>query len=162
MFAWKAATFIESLKQHLPEERKNLEALRDLACDWSGIDQDELSRVYSQLPSVSVDFAIMEHAKNVAMVEAVPYGWNDVGSWDAWAEHFGKDEANNLLHGDVIAIDSKDNVVVGKDRFIGVVGAQDLVIIDSGDALLVCPREKVQDVRKIVDALKEKEREDLI
>lgn len=160
MFGWRASVVLAAIEEFLPALYALLEELRP----YIGTDQEEqqTAEVYEKMESISIDFGIMEHARNTAMVEARPYGWNDVGSWDAWAEHFDTDGDGNLLHGDTLAIDSKNCVVSSKDKLIALVGARDLIVIDSGDALLVCPRESVQDVRKVVKVLKEKGRKDLV
>lgn len=151
MFVWKAKVFLAEVERLMPELYAGLQRIAKTL--GKANEQDVLEEVFPTLPSISVDFGILEHARNVAVVHALEYGWNDVGSWDAWAEHFGKDVSGNLLHGDACAIDSTDCVVSAHNRFIAVVGAKDLVVIDTGDALLVCPRDKVQDVKKVVSEL---------
>ncbi len=160
MFVFKAKVFLAAVEEFMPELFAGLEEIRP-TIGTSAFD-DTVLRVFESLESISVDFGIMEHARNCAVVEAEEYGWNDVGSWDAWAEHFDSDENGNLLNGDALAIGSKDCVVHSEGRTIAVVGAQDLIVIDSGDAILVCPRDKVQDVREVVKELKARGREELV
>jgi mannose-1-phosphate guanylyltransferase len=121
-----------------------------------------VAEVFAVLDSVSIDFGVLELAKNCAVVVGRQFGWNDVGSWDAWAEHFEVDENKNLKYGDALTIDSQNCVVHSKNRLIALVGVDDLVVIDSGDAMLVCPRSRVQDVRKVVEELKKLGRNDLM
>ncbi len=96
------------------------------------------------------------------MIDAEEFGWNDVGSWDQWAENFATDNEGNLLKGDALAIDSAGCVLRSHDRLIAAVGLKDVVVIDSGDALLVVSREHVQDVRKVVTELKQRGRSELV
>jgi mannose-1-phosphate guanylyltransferase len=152
MFAWQPEVFMEALKEYLP----------DMYNSFMNIDFSKLAEVYESVESISVDFGIMEHARNVSVVEAYPFGWSDVGSWDAWAEHFTPDENSNMLKGDCVALEGSGNIVSAAGRFIALVGAEDMVVIDSPDALLVCPRSRVQEVRKVVDYLKTRGRKDLI
>ena len=159
MFVWKASTFLDAVDKFMPDLYQSLLVI-DAAL---GTDKEEpvLKQEFEKIESISVDFGILEHAKNCTVVTADDFGWNDVGSWDAWAEHFSTDGDNNLLHGDALAIDSKDCVIHSDHKITAVVGAKDLVVIDSGDALLVCPRSKVQDVKKVVEELRKLGREDL-
>jgi mannose-1-phosphate guanylyltransferase len=120
------------------------------------------AEVFEKLEAVSIDFGVLEHARNCAVIAALDFGWNDVGSWDAWAEHFESDELGNLVRGDALLIDSTNCLVHSENRLTAVLGADKLIIIDAGDALLICPRDRVQDVRRIVDELKERGRRNLV
>ncbi|MCB0320951.1 MAG: mannose-1-phosphate guanylyltransferase [Bdellovibrionales bacterium] len=160
MFAWRPEVYLDALEQFLPEMSLSFKSLH---LNREGEpDEGELERVYGEVESISVDFGVMEHAKNVTVVEADPYGWSDVGSWDAWADHFSKDQLGNLLHGDCVAIEGQGNVVSAAGRFIALVGTDDLVVIDSDDAVLICPRSRVQEVKKVVEHLKSIGRDDLV
>ncbi len=156
MFIWRASVILKAIQDEMPQLYDGLMKIQKVI----GTSQEEkvTKEVFEGLESISIDFGILEHARNCAVVSARPFGWNDVGSWDAWAEHFDTDENKNLLYGDALVIDAKNCVVHSQNRLIAVLGIDDLVIIDSGDAMLVCPRSRVQDVRKIVDELKRQER----
>ena len=160
MFAWSVESILSSIKTYLPAMHEEL--LKIQAAIGTDKEHAVLEEIFPTLESISVDFAILEHAKNCLVIEAPDFGWNDVGSWDAWAEHFAKDDNGNLLHGDVMVIDSKNCVVHSEKRMAAVIGADNLIVIDAGDALLVCPREHVQDVRKVVEELKKLGRKELI
>jgi mannose-1-phosphate guanylyltransferase len=160
MFVWRAKIILEAFKAHLPAMHAGLMAI---ATEMQGGNNPEkIASVFSQFESISIDFGILEHAKNCVVIDAEPFGWSDVGSWDQWAEKFTSDELGNLVHGDAVVIDSSRCVVRSQDRLIAVVGLQDVIVIDSGDALLVVSREHVQDVRKVVSELKEKGRKELV
>lgn len=160
MFAWGVTTILEAIRQFMPELYEGLMTIEGVI----GTPQEKVvtEQVFAGLESVSIDFGVLEHARNCAVVSGQPFGWNDVGSWDAWAEHFGRDQSGNIVKGQTLLIDSKGCVVCSEDRMIAVVGAEDLVVIDSGDALLVCPRDRVQDVREVVKELKKQGREELL
>lgn len=160
MFAWRASVVLNAMEKYMPELYEGLLRI-EASLDTNQV-RSVCESVFENLESISIDFGVLEHATNCVVVESLPFGWNDVGSWDAWAEHFALDHDGNLLHGDALAIDAKDCVVHSENRLIAVLGAQDLIIIDGGDALLVCPRERVQDVRQIVEYLKSKGRDNLI
>lgn len=160
MFVWRTSTILSAIKDFLPDLHKGLMEIRDAI----GTPQEQLvlDRVFPTLESISIDFGVLEHARNCAVIDAEPFGWNDVGSWDAWAEHFERDSDSNLLRGDVLAIESKNCVVQSEHKFTAILGVENLVVIDSGDALLICPSSEVQEVRKIVEALKQKRRTELL
>lgn len=162
MFVWRASVILEAFKEHMSEMygglmriREALEAGEELGASAS------INSIFAELESISIDFGVLEHARNCVVIDAEPFGWNDVGSWDQWAENFVADENGNLVHGDALVIDSKDCVVRSEGRLIAAVGLEDVVIVDSGDAILVVSREKVQDVRKVVSELKARGRKDL-
>lgn len=151
IFLWRPDVILAGIKQHMPELWSGL--LKIEAVLGTPKEVETIKEVFEKIDPVSIDFGLLEHAKNCVVVEAGQIGWNDVGSWDAWAEHFKTDIKNNLLSGEAVALDSKNCVVYSNDRLIAVLGCSDLVVIDSKDALLVCPRSRVQDVKEIVSYL---------
>jgi mannose-1-phosphate guanylyltransferase len=113
------------------------------------------------VPSISIDYGVMEKAKRIALVDPGPIGWSDVGSFAALSEVRPLDARGNALSGDALAIDSDRCVVLSEGgRLIAVVGLHDLCVIDSGDAVLVVPKDRAQDVRKVVDELRARGRPD--
>lgn len=117
------------------------------------------SAAFSACESDSIDYAVMEHAGNVAMIP-VDMGWNDVGSWASLWEIGEKDGHNNLLHGDVIANGSRDSYIRAESRLVTAIGVENLVIIETTDAVLVAPRDQTQQVKEMVDELKLRNREE--
>ena len=160
MFIWRAATILATIRDEMPELHLGL---MKIAESIGTPNHDAvLAEIFPTLENISIDFGILEHARNCAVVASESFGWNDIGSWDAWAQHFEKDADGNLQHGDTLIIDSVNCVVNSEKRFTAVLGAEDLVVIDSPDALLVCPRSRVQDVRAIVEELKRRGRTQLV
>lgn len=160
MFAWRAHAILAAFKAHLPALYGGL---MQIAERWKtqGTTAD-ISDIFASFESISIDFGVLEHAKNCAVIDARPFGWSDVGSWDQWAESFERDSQGNLIHGDAVVIDSTDCVVKSQGKMIATVGLKNVIVIDSGDALLVVHRDHVQDVRKVVSELKRKGRGDLV
>jgi mannose-1-phosphate guanylyltransferase len=114
----------------------------------------EAARIYLTLPSISIDHGVMEHARDVVTVPGV-FGWNDIGSWAAVADVRGRDASGNAAGGDAVIVEGGGNLVVaGAGRAVVVVGCSDLIVVDDGDAVLVIPRDRAQDVRLAVDALR--------
>jgi len=158
MFFCRASTALSELKRQQPEIYRRLEAFRPHA---SGEGREEaLATAYADMPSISFDYAIMEGAARVRVVEA-SFQWDDVGSWAALARHFPADGEGNVVRGDALAVDAHGNTVVS-DRFVGLVGVNDLVVVETQDAILVCSRDRAEEVKKMVQALEDGNREDLL
>lgn len=161
MFVWRASVVLEAFREHLPAMYAGLVAIRE-EIEAGRPTSPRVAELFARFESISIDFGILEHARNCLVINAEEFGWNDVGSWDQWAENFATDTEGNLIKGDAIAIDSTGCVVRAQDRLIAAVGLKDVVVIDSGDALLVVSRDHVQDVRKVVSELKQRGRKELI
>lgn len=155
MFCFGAGTFLKALEQHAPEVYEAV-----LSC-WEGTDQfrqplEIPEDLFAEVPSISVDYAVMEKADNCAVVGA-DFGWSDIGSWQAISELYESDEAGNRIHGKAVMVESRDCFVQGEDRLVAAVGVKDLVIVDTGDAVLVADRNRAQDVKQVVTQLTELE-----
>ena len=158
MFVWRASVFRQALHDYLPDLRRALDGF------WTstpaGKRAQRLARVYRGLPSVSVDVGIMQpltaarHPTQRVAVVPVQFGWNDVGSWIAMPEIWGHDRAGNAAIGKVLPVATKNSIVYSPERLVALVGVTDLIVVDSADALLICARDRAQDVRKVTDELK--------
>jgi mannose-1-phosphate guanylyltransferase len=159
-FVWRVEVILRAIEEYMPDLYQALRTIQPAL----GTDRQDavVEKAFSGLESVSIDFGVLEHTRNCAVIAAPNFGWNDVGSWDAWAGHFEHDADGNLVRGQALLIDSRGCVVQGNGKMVAVLGAENLIVIDAHDATLVCPRERVQDVRKIVDELKKRGRNDLI
>lgn len=157
-YLWNAGIFVfrvdvmrEALARHLPETDKPLQALFDALGTKRAA--AALKREFPKLPAISIDYAVAEKASNMAVVPA-ECGWSDVGSFNALPEVRTADERGNVTQGSALVIDSSGCIVLADQRLLSVVGMKDVVVVDSGDAVLVLPKDKCQDVRKVVEALK--------
>ncbi len=162
MFVWRAGVILKAFEMYLPEMYTGLMKIKGLLEIPKGDVDAQIAEIFSTFESTSIDFGVLEHARNCIVIEAKDFGWNDVGSWDQWAENFSTDVNGNLIRGDAVVIDSTSCVIRSEGRLIAAVGLKDVVIIDSGDAILVVARESVQEVRKVVDELKRHGRKDLM
>lgn len=149
MFCWRAATFVEELETHGPEHVRGLR--RVLAARARG-DREAASRAYRRLPNEAVDYTVMERTKRLLLV-AADFEWVDVGSWSELADLLRQDAHGNVVEGDPILIDTSSCFISVPDKLVAAIGLRDLVIVDTPDALLVCPKSRAQDVKKIVEAL---------
>ncbi len=144
IFCARASRLLAELDAQLPA---TAEAVRAIARDPASA-----ARRYEQLASISIDHAVMERADNVVTVPA-SVGWDDIGSWAALPAVRGADDAGNTLAGEVVVIDGGGNIVMSDGPLVAVLGVSDLVIVSSGNAVLVVPKERAQDVRAVIDAL---------
>ncbi|MBL8012296.1 MAG: mannose-1-phosphate guanylyltransferase/mannose-6-phosphate isomerase [Candidatus Omnitrophica bacterium] len=151
MFIWKAEVVLNEFRQYLPEIHNAF---------FKSHSQKAVEKFWDGLTGISIDYGIMEKAKRVAVVPA-DIGWSDVGSWEALWEVSSKDPQGNVLRGDVVTHASKDNLVFAEKRMVAVVGLQDVVVVETPDVLLVCHRKQSQEVKAIVDHLKEKKRREI-
>jgi mannose-1-phosphate guanylyltransferase len=162
MFVWRADVILSAFQSYLPQMYDGLMKIKGLLeASPAGV-EEKVAEVFSSFESISIDFGVLEHARNCVVIEAEEFGWNDVGSWNQWAENFATDAEGNLIRGDAVVIDTTGCVIRSDKRLIAAVGLKDVVIIDTGDALLVAARDSVQEVRKVVDELKRRDRKDLM
>jgi len=152
MFVWRAATILEEIRRHQPALARGIDhigRLMEQKAPRSIIDD-----TYRGLPSISIDNGVMERSDKAAMVP-VAFKWSDVGSWGSLDEVAAKDKAGNVVGGRVIDIGSQRFVVYGDRRVVATIGLTDMVVVDTPDATLVCPKSRAQDVKRIVDILKQ-------
>jgi mannose-1-phosphate guanylyltransferase len=124
------------------------------------VDAAALKTVWPRVASTTIDYGVMEGARDVAVIPAGGLGWNDVGSWESLLDVLTPDAAGNVALGaEVLGIETTGTLVhvSGTRKLVAAIGLADLVIVDTGDVLLVCPRERAQQVREIVAALKQRE-----
>ena len=153
MFVWRADTIWQELTTHLPALAAGLSGM--CASRRRGVVPARVvDLAYPRLESISIDYGVLERSRRVSMLPT-SFEWSDIGSWDAVADLWPLDEAGNASRDRVVAVDATGNVVASRGKPVALLGVRDLVIIDAGDALLVCPRDRCQDVRSVVAALRE-------
>lgn len=147
IFVWKVESFRGEVERLQPELARFMDA-------FAKTDDEEkyLKEVFASLPKISVDYAIMEKAKKVVAVKA-KFDWDDVGSWTTLPAHLGKDENGNSCRGKVVAHQSKENIVLSQNKVVALCGVKDLVVVETSDAVLVCHKDAVQEVKKLQNLL---------
>ena len=165
MFFWRASTYLEALKRFLPATHDALIELRR----FIGTAQyfSRLRRMYARLESISVDYAVMEPATRVsgaARVSVIPakVGWSDIGSWAAVYELLAAKAGANISAGPFHALDATGNYLWSPGKFVAAIGVHDLVLVETEDAVLLCSREKAQEVGNIVKWLEKNRRKELL
>lgn len=159
IFMWRVDSILEEIKNFLPDLHEGLLEIES-AIGTTDFEK-QLVSVYGQLKSVSIDYGVMEKAQNVFLTKADFY-WNDVGSWEAVYEVAEKDEEGNALIGDIYTEKTFGSYVFSPKKFVATIGVENLIIIDTHEALLVCNRDNAQEVRQIVEYLKMNKRSELI
>jgi mannose-1-phosphate guanylyltransferase len=154
MFIFKVSSILNSIAEYLPEISEEFHALR-AHIDTAGFPRF-LEKAYREMHSISIDYGVMEKASNRFVIPS-EFGWNDLGSWDEVYRILPKDEAGNAFHGDLYLRESKNcHVFSGGNRFIAMIGLENVTVIDTKDALLVCKRGDSQKVKEVVDYLRKK------
>ena len=159
MFFWRVSTYLECLRKFLPETSRALGELQQHVGRPSY--EQALARIYPQLENISVDYAVMEpatrtHGRERVYVLPAKIGWSDIGSWAAVYELLATRKDANVSAGSHFAHDASGNFFWSPKKFVAAIGVHDLVVVETEDALLICPRERAQDVGKIVKMLEEK------
>jgi mannose-1-phosphate guanylyltransferase/mannose-6-phosphate isomerase len=152
IFVFRGATLLAELARHAPELAAGV-----AAWDRGG----RTPELYEALPSISIDYAVMERTDRMAAL-ALDCGWDDLGSWQALYEVLAADGRGNRVHGDVVEIDSANNLLFAERGLIAALGVSDLVVVRTGDAVLVLPRERAQEVRRLVERLRDDGRDELL
>src|SRR5712692_11348364 len=164
MFFWRVSTFLRNLEKFLPATHRAL--MRLAGAVGTPRYAKTLRRVYPQLENISVDYAIMEPAtrqpgRSVFMLPA-EVGWSDIGSWAAVYELLAKRTAENISAGRFVALDAQGNFFWSPKKFVAAIGVRDLVVVETPDALLLCPRDRAQDVAKVVRWLEQRRQNGLL
>jgi mannose-1-phosphate guanylyltransferase len=153
MFIWKTQTFWHALKRFLPYIYNSFYQLKDVFDTPNYMEKVE--SIYKDIKSISVDYGIMEKSDKVLVIPA-NIGWNDVGSWTALDQIMKKEEHGNIIIGQHLGIDSKNIIAYSHKKLIATLGIQDLIIVDTEDALLVCHKDRAQEIRNIVNLLEQR------
>lgn len=159
MFVWKNSVILSNFERFLPRlyrEIKQLERYLDTADE-----KQKIEEIYPTLPSISIDYGIMERAEDVVVIPG-DFGWNDLGSWDSLGSVFPTDDDGNIAIGDFVGIETKNSIIYANDRLVATVGLEDMIVVETNDSILVCPKQKAQDVKKVVEQLKKMGRQDLL
>lgn len=162
MFIWRASYFLEVLKAYAPDIHGAIEEIG--AAMGTPREQEVLHRVYPTIRSISVDYAVMEPCARDGRILMIPgdCGWSDVGSWDALNAFHRPDEDGNILLGDVTAAGVRNSIIYSSKRVVTALNVENLIIVETPDAIMVCDRDSVQDVKKLVERLEQGGRNEVL
>jgi mannose-1-phosphate guanylyltransferase len=153
MFIWKAETILKEIEKSLPDLFDGLMEIEKYLGKEK--EQEVIQKVYCQIKNISIDYGVMEHSQNVFVLKG-EFEWNDVGSWDEVYKISPKDPQNNVLVGEHFLKNSTGCYIDSPKRFVAAFGIEDLIVVETDDALLICPRNEAQNVKALVDAMNRK------
>jgi len=159
MFIWKVSRILEEFQAQMPEFYQQISRIGQTI--GTPAYESTLEQVWPKIKKQTIDYGIMENAQRVAVLP-VDIQWADIGNWNSLKRLFPQDEQGNTQKGDTLLLDCKNTLVLADKRLIAAIGLEDLVIVDTPDALFVCPKDRVQEVREVVERLKTAGRQDLI
>ena len=151
MFTWKVSTILNNLNRFLPETYEGLVRIRSSI----GTSEEEavLEKEFSAFQSVSIDYGVMEKAENIYILSG-SFGWDDVGSWLAVGRIRKSNEFGNVISGNAVTVDTKECIIQGDEKLIATVGLEDVIVVDTKDALLICHKDHAGDIKKVLENLK--------
>ena len=151
MFTWKVSSILENMKQFMSDMYDGLLRIRDAI----GTEEQEavVEKEFQAFKSESIDYGVMEKAKNIYILSG-SFGWDDVGSWLALERMQQCNEFGNVINGNVVSIDTKNTIIQGGGKLIATVGVENLVIVDTEDATLICDKNSTGDIKKVIENLK--------
>lgn len=161
MFFWRLDEFIAQMIKQAPEIGTKIDEMKS---KYSGLSRETLTtanpaiqELFEGFNDISIDYALMEKADSVVVAKAL-FQWDDVGSWDSLERVKQKDSRRNIAEGNIVMFDSKDNIIINSsaDKIVGLIGIENMAIIATEDALLVCPKDRVQEIKKIAGDIKQK------
>jgi len=151
MFIWKVSSILEKMRVHMPETYQGLRKIEQAF----GTEQEHivLAEEFEKMRSISIDYGILEHAKDIYTIPG-SFGWDDVGSWLALERINPTNEFGNVMHGNLITVDTKNCILQGGEKLIATVGVQNLIVVDTPDAILICQKENAEDIKKVLENLR--------
>ncbi|MBR2067269.1 MAG: mannose-1-phosphate guanylyltransferase [Solobacterium sp.] len=158
-FIWKVSTVLAEMKEYMPDTYEHLMNIQE-AIGTDGYEK-VLNDEFRAMKSISIDYGVMEKAKDIYVIPG-NFGWDDVGSWLAVGRLQKKNKEGNVIDGDVITINTEDSIIQGNNKLIAVVGLDNIIVVDTDDALLICDEDHAGEIRDVMKALEEKGREELL
>ena len=151
MFIWKVSSILENIKKLMPSMFKHLQKIQDSI----GTEQEKviLQEEYHEIDAISIDYGIMERAESIFILPGT-FGWDDVGSWLAVSRIRKSNESGNSVSGNVITVDTCNCVIQGEKKLIAAVGLENIIVVDTSDAILICAKDSASDIKKVLENLK--------
>ncbi|MEN6521547.1 MAG: mannose-1-phosphate guanylyltransferase [Armatimonadota bacterium] len=155
MFVWKVSSILDRFKKHAPDIYGGMERFREVL--GTPKEQEELAKIFKSLPSISVDYAILEKSEKVLVIPA-DIGWSDIGSWKAVYDLLSFDGQTNVVSGKHVGLDTYNCLIQGGNRLVATVGLDNMIVVDTDDVVLIMPKGRSQDVKKILEKLQKQGR----
>ena len=151
IFIWKVSTILKCFEDFLPEIYTGLKEIETTIYTEKYL--EILKKVFSEIPSESIDYGIMEKAKNIYVIPG-NFGWDDVGSWLSLERINNTNQDGNIISGNVVTVKTKNSIIQGSKKLIATIGLEDIIIVDTDDALLICNKDNTQEVKEVIANLK--------
>lgn len=151
MFIWKVSSIMKNIQKFMPETYEHLLKIKESV----GTPEEEtvLETEFHAMPSQSIDYGIMEKAEHIFTIPGT-FGWDDVGSWLAVERIRKSNELGNVVSGNVITVNTRDCIIQGAKKLIATVGLEDIIVVDTEDATLICAKDSTADIKKVIENLK--------
>lgn len=150
MFIWKTSVILDMIKKHLPELDNGLNIIANNI--GKATEKETIEKEFPLLPSISIDYGVMEKENNIRVIPG-DFGWDDLGSWRALGDILPVVRSNNRVQGRFVQLDSKDCIVYAEDKLIATMGVENLVIVQTEDAILICHKDKIQNIKKLINEI---------
>ena len=160
-YLWNSGMFVFNVETLIEEFQKYCGGISEKFDNADNFNMDEIGNVYEEVDSISIDYGLMEHTDK-AYVICSDFGWSDVGSWKSLYEIHPKDSNNNVLEGNHLTIDTSGSLIYSKERLIAAVGLKDMAVIDTEDAIMICPMDQTQRIKEVVDNLKKNNNKEIL
>jgi mannose-1-phosphate guanylyltransferase / mannose-6-phosphate isomerase len=151
IFVWRAAAILDEIESALPKLARGLKRLGKVI--GTPDERQTLDRFYREVEAISIDYGVLQRSRRAAVIPA-PFRWSDVGNWGSLHEVAETDRAGNVRIGRIVDIGSRDSVLYGEHRLVATIGLKDMVVVDTADATLVCPKDRAQEVKRVVELLR--------
>ena len=151
MFIWKTSTILKNLQTYLPETYRGLYKIGEAI--GTPMEEQVLEREFQAFEAETNEYGVMEKAKNIKILSGA-FGWDDVGSWLAVSRIKRSNELGNVVNGNVVTVDTRNTTIQGSEKLIAAVGLEDMIVVDSEDALLICEKDHAGDIKKVLENLK--------
>lgn len=151
MFVWKVSTILKKLEECLPETYAGLKRIGESI--GTELEEQVLEREFKEFRSESIDYGVMEKTENI-YIHSGAFGWDDVGSWLAVGRIKRSNEFGNVVNGNIVTVDTKNTIIQGGGKLIAAVGLENLIVVDTEDALLICEQSHAGDIKKVLENLK--------
>lgn len=159
MFVWKTSVILGEIKKYIPEVYEKLMVIKNSI--GKETETQVINEIYPTIPKISIDYGIMERS-DIVMVLPGEFGWDDVGSWDTLEAMHNKDDKGNIFIGKHAEIDTSDCVIYSQEKLVATLGISNVVVVETGNAILVCDKSKAQEVKKIVEYLEDQNLEEYL
>lgn len=153
MFIWKASTILNNIERFLPKVYQYLKKIADSMNTEAEL--ETINQIYGNIPSISIDYGVIERSDDVVVILG-DFGWNDVGSWDNLGVIYNVDENGNVIKGEQVNISTKNCICYADKRLIATIGVENLIIVETDDAILVCRKDQAQKVKDVVEQLQQR------